>query len=118
VEFLAGLAGDGRVLELAIGTGRVALPLAARGITVEGVDASAAMIERLRAKPAGDSIPVTGRSSCPFGVAESVVTSMNDWRDRLRQTRLRRRIVTASQRMPYMSAICLRRKLICWSRPA
>ena len=67
VEFLAGLAGDGQVLELAIGTGRVALPLAARGITVEGVDASAAMIERLRAKPGGDSIPVTARSSCPFG---------------------------------------------------
>ena len=59
VEFLAGLAGAGRVLELAIGTGRVALPLAARGIAVEGVDASAAMVERLRAKPGGDSIPVT-----------------------------------------------------------
>ena len=58
-EFLAGMAGDGRVLELAIGTGRVALPLAARGIRVEGVDASAAMIERLRAKPGGESIPVT-----------------------------------------------------------
>ena len=56
---LAGLAGDGRVLELAIGTGRVALPLAARGITVEGVDASAAMVEQLRAKPGGASIPVT-----------------------------------------------------------
>ena len=53
------LAGDGRVLELAIGTGRVALPLAARGITVEGIDASAAMAERLRAKPGGESIPVT-----------------------------------------------------------
>jgi len=59
VEFLAGLTAGGRVLELAIGTGRVALPLAARGITVEGVDASAAMVERLRAKPGGDSIPVT-----------------------------------------------------------
>jgi SAM-dependent methyltransferase len=58
-EFLAGLSGDGRVLELAIGTGRVALPLAARGITVEGVDASPAMVERLRAKPGGESIPVT-----------------------------------------------------------
>jgi SAM-dependent methyltransferase len=53
VEFLAGLAGDGRVLELAIGTGRVALPLAARGIAVEGVDASAAMVDRLRANHAG-----------------------------------------------------------------
>ena len=59
VEFLAGLAGGGRVLELAIGTGRVALPLAARGISVEGVDASAAMVERLRAKPGGESVPVT-----------------------------------------------------------
>ena len=59
VEFLAGLAGDGRVLELAVGTGRVALPLAARGIMVEGIDASAAMAERLRAKPGGESIPVT-----------------------------------------------------------
>ena len=59
VEFLAGIAGDGRVLELAIGTGRVALPLADRGVTVEGVDASAAMVERLRAKPGGAAIPVT-----------------------------------------------------------
>jgi SAM-dependent methyltransferase len=58
VEFLAGLAGDGRALELAIGTGRVALPLAGRGITVEGVDASGEMVARLRAKPGGDSIPV------------------------------------------------------------
>jgi len=59
VEFLAGLAGGGRVLELAIGTGRVALPLASRSITVEGVDASAAMVARLRAKPGGEQIPVT-----------------------------------------------------------
>ena len=54
VEFLAGLAGDGRVLELAIGTGRVARALATRGITLEGIDASAAMVERQRAKPGGD----------------------------------------------------------------
>jgi SAM-dependent methyltransferase len=58
VEFLAGLAGDGRVLELAIGTGRVAVPLAGRGIAVEGVDASEAMVARLRAKPGGEQIPV------------------------------------------------------------
>jgi len=58
VEFLAGLAGDGLVLELAIGTGRVALPLADRGIAVEGIDASEAMVARLRAKPGGESIPV------------------------------------------------------------
>jgi SAM-dependent methyltransferase len=58
VEFLARLAGNERVLELAIGTGRVALPLAGRGIAVEGVDASEAMVNRLRAKPGGESIPV------------------------------------------------------------
>jgi SAM-dependent methyltransferase len=58
VEFLAGLAGDGPVLELAIGTGRVALPLTARGIPVQGIDASEAMVERLRAKSGGASIPV------------------------------------------------------------
>jgi SAM-dependent methyltransferase len=58
VEFLAGLAGDGLVLELAIGTGRVALPLAGRGIAVEGIDASEAMVACLRAKPGGESIPV------------------------------------------------------------
>ena len=69
VEFLAGLAGDGRVLELAIGTGRVALPLAARGIAVEGVDASAAMVDRLRAKPGGHSIPVTVGDMAPVPVS-------------------------------------------------
>lgn len=58
VEFLTGLAGGGRVLELAVGTGRVALPLAARGVPVEGIEASEAMVDRLRAKPGGDRIPV------------------------------------------------------------
>ncbi|HKH16810.1 MAG TPA: class I SAM-dependent methyltransferase [Solirubrobacteraceae bacterium] len=58
VEFLAGLAGSRRVLELALGTGRVALPLASRGLTVEGVEASEAMVEKLRAKPGGEQIPV------------------------------------------------------------
>jgi SAM-dependent methyltransferase len=59
VDFLARLAGGSRVLELAIGTGRVGLPLAGRGITVEGIEASAQMVERLRAKPGGEQIPVT-----------------------------------------------------------
>jgi SAM-dependent methyltransferase len=58
VEFLSGLAGDGPVLELAIGTGRVALPLAARGHAVAGVDASPEMVARLRAKPGGADLPV------------------------------------------------------------
>jgi SAM-dependent methyltransferase len=56
---LAELAGPGPVLELGIGTGRVALPLAARGIDVHGVDLSPAMVARLRAKPGGAGIPVT-----------------------------------------------------------
>ncbi len=58
VDFLADLAADGRVLELAIGTGRIALPLAARGPAVEGVEASPEMVAKLRAKPGGDAIPV------------------------------------------------------------
>jgi SAM-dependent methyltransferase len=58
VDFLAGLAEGGPVLELAIGTGRVALPLAARGLVVEGVEASEEMVARMRAKPGGDQIPV------------------------------------------------------------
>jgi SAM-dependent methyltransferase len=59
VDRLAELAGTGPVLELGIGTGRVALPLRERGFVVQGIDASPAMVDRLRAKPGGDSIPVT-----------------------------------------------------------
>lgn len=59
VAFLEGLASGGPALELAIGTGRVALPLAARGIRVDGVDFSAPMVAKLRAKPGGDQIAVT-----------------------------------------------------------
>ncbi len=59
VDFLAELAGGGAALELGIGTGRIALPLAARGVLVHGIDLSEAMVARLRAKPGGDAIPVT-----------------------------------------------------------
>jgi SAM-dependent methyltransferase len=59
VDFLAGMAGSGRALELGIGTGRIALPLAERGVEVHGVDLSSAMVQRLRAKPGGAEIPVT-----------------------------------------------------------
>jgi SAM-dependent methyltransferase len=59
VDFLAEHAADGRALELGIGTGRVALPLAGRGVSVSGIDLSKAMVERLRAKPGGDAIDVT-----------------------------------------------------------
>ena len=59
VSLLAELAGDGRALELAVGTGRIALPLAARGVPVHGIDLSRAMVARMRAKPGGDAIEVT-----------------------------------------------------------
>jgi SAM-dependent methyltransferase len=59
VDFLAELAGEGRALELGIGTGRIALPLAARGVEVHGIDLSRAMTDRLRAKPGGEQIGVT-----------------------------------------------------------
>lgn len=59
VSFLEQLAGSGSALELAIGTGRVALPLAARGVRVDGIDFSAPMVAKLRAKPGGDQIAVT-----------------------------------------------------------
>ena len=62
VEVLAKLAGGGRALELGIGTGRVAHPLAERGVAVHGIDASQAMVDRLRAKPGGDAVPVTSGS--------------------------------------------------------
>ncbi len=59
VDFLAEHAGAGRALELGIGTGRIALPLAARGIEVHGIDVSRAMTDRLRAKPGGNGIGIT-----------------------------------------------------------
>ncbi len=59
VDLLAELTGDGAALELGIGTGRIALPLAARGVRVHGIDLSPAMLARLRAKPGADAIGVT-----------------------------------------------------------
>ncbi len=59
VDLLAELAGEGRALELGVGTGRLALPLARRGVPVHGIDLSRAMVERLRAKPGGADVEVT-----------------------------------------------------------
>src|SRR3546814_4784660 len=60
VEFLASLAGQGgRALELAIGTGRVALPLSARGVEVSGIELSPDIVAHLRSKPVGSEILVT-----------------------------------------------------------
>jgi SAM-dependent methyltransferase len=59
VELLAGLAVEGRALEFGVGTGRIALPLAERGVRVSGIDNSEAMVARYRAKPGAEDIGVT-----------------------------------------------------------
>jgi SAM-dependent methyltransferase len=59
VDFVAALAGDGAALELGIGTGRIALPLSQRGVSVHGIDLSEAMVARLQAKPGAEDIGVT-----------------------------------------------------------
>jgi SAM-dependent methyltransferase len=59
VDLLAELAAGGRALELGVGTGRIALPLAARGVEVHGIDLSRAMLDRLRAKPGAERIGLT-----------------------------------------------------------
>ena len=59
IDLLSEFALPGRTLEFAIGTGRVALPLAERGCNIEGIEASPLMVEKLREKPGGQNIPVT-----------------------------------------------------------
>ncbi len=59
VDLLTDLAHGGPVLEFAIGTGRVALPLSARGISVQGIELAPHMAEQLRAKPGAEAVPVT-----------------------------------------------------------
>ena len=59
VDFLEELAGDGAALELGIGTGRIALPLAGRGVRMHGIDLSEAMVAKLREKPGADHIETT-----------------------------------------------------------
>jgi len=56
VDVLAGFAGDGGALEFAVGTGRIALPLADRGVSVAGIDNSEAMLAKLREKPGAERI--------------------------------------------------------------
>ena len=84
VDFLAELAGDGAALELAIGTGRIALPLSQRGVRVAGIDLSEAMVAHLRAKPGGDEIGVaigdfaTTRVEGTFRLAYLVFNTINN----------------------------------------
>ncbi|MBP2407027.1 class I SAM-dependent DNA methyltransferase [Streptomyces syringium] len=84
VDVLAELAGDGPALELGIGTGRIALPLARRGVPVHGIDLSRAMAARLHAKPGGDAIGVTigdfatTRVAGTYAVAYLVFNTINN----------------------------------------
>ena len=68
VQFLAKKAHGGRALELAIGTGRIAIPLRNAGVDVHGIDISEAMVEKLREKPGGEEIPVTMGNFADVGV--------------------------------------------------
>jgi SAM-dependent methyltransferase len=68
VDMLAELAKGGRALELGIGTGRIAIPLAARGVKVEGIDGSEKMVSKMREKPGGERIPVTIGNFSEVGV--------------------------------------------------
>ena len=70
VAFLSRLAGPGPALELGVGTGRVALPLTQAGVEVHGIDASEAMVERLREKPGGEDIHVTIGDFADFSLEE------------------------------------------------
>jgi hypothetical protein len=82
-DLLSGLAGSGAALEFGIGTGRVALPLAARSVAVSGMDVSRAMLERLAEKPGADEIHavvgdirrdrVDGRFSLVYAVFNTVL---------------------------------------------
>jgi SAM-dependent methyltransferase len=84
VDFLVELAGEGAALELGIGTGRIALPLAARGVRVHGIDLSPDMVAQLRAKPGGEEIPVTigdfsaSRVGATFSLAYLVFNTINN----------------------------------------
>lgn len=68
VALIREIAGGGRVLELAIGTGRMALPLMAAGVNVSGIEASPLMVEKLRQKPGGEDIPVVIGDMADVGI--------------------------------------------------
>ena len=84
VDLLAELARGGRALELGIGTGRIALPLAQRGVEVQGIDLSSAMVAKLREKPGGEEIRVaigdfaTTRLDGTFRLAYLVFNTINN----------------------------------------
>lgn len=91
VEFLAELAGEGRALEFAIGTGRVAIPLAEAGVQVAGIELSAPMVQQLRAKPLGAEMEVvigdmaTARVGGSFALVYLVYNTLGNLRTQAEQ---------------------------------
>ena len=89
VEFLADLAGDGRALELAIGTGRVAVPLVERGVPVSGIELSAPMVDQLRRKRTDIPVEVgdmaTTRAPGEFSLVYVVWNSIGNLRTQAEQ---------------------------------
>ena len=93
VEFVAGLVPSGaRILELGIGGGRVAIPLALRGLRVEGIEASAAVAERLRATPGAEEIPVLVADMAEVGVSGPFALVYLVWNGLFNLTRQERQI--------------------------
>lgn len=88
LAILAALGADRPALELAIGTGRIALPLQAQGVEVHGIDFSEPMLDELRSKPGGDTMPITlgdmtsvtcaTRSPGDFGLAYLVFNTIGN----------------------------------------
>jgi SAM-dependent methyltransferase len=70
IDVLAEFAGGGKALELGIGTGRIALPLSARGIEVHGIDAAASMISRLHSKPGSERLTVIQGDFAEFQIQQ------------------------------------------------
>jgi SAM-dependent methyltransferase len=102
VATLARLAGPGPVLELGVGTGRLAIPLAATGLVVHGLDASAAMLEQLAAKPGGDQVvPVQAdmAGSLPDGLFSLVFVALNTFFALLSEPRQRQCVATVATRL-------------------
>jgi ubiquinone/menaquinone biosynthesis C-methylase UbiE len=73
IDLLAALAGNGRALELGIGTGRVALPLADKNVNVSGIDAAQSMIDRLKAKPVRNASAFTLAASLTFPLMANLI---------------------------------------------
>lgn len=100
VATLTALAGGGRVLELGVGTGRLAIPLAASGLEVHGVDSSTAMLKRLRAKPGGEAVRASladMADDLPAGPFTLAFIAYNTFWNLLTETRQRKCCSTVAQ---------------------